>query len=94
MANKINEFSNEDVYDYVDTRLMKTNFHATKNYEEKLKLLFESLYPVQTCFMDNWLRLSYYGGLCTPHYENAKKYSKMKDKHVVVLDVNFIFIIL
>lgn len=89
--NKLNQFTNEELYDYVDTRLLKTSYHSTKNNEEKLQLLFESLYPIQTCFMDNWLRLSYYGGLCTPHYENVKKYSKMKDKHGVVLDVNSLY---
>jgi len=88
---KLNQFTNEEVYDYVDTRLLKTNYHSTKNNEEKLQLLFESLYPIQSCFMDNWLRLSYYGGLCTPHYENVKKYSKKKDKHGVVLDVNSLY---
>ena len=64
---------NEEFYNYVDDRLVGTNFLSTENYEEKINLLFESVYPVQTCFMDNWERLSYYGGLCTPHYENCKK---------------------
>ena len=89
--NRTNQFTNENLFDYVDNRLMKSDYFRTKNYEEKLKLMFEALYPVQSCFMDNWLRLSYYGGLCTPHYENVAKFSKMKDHHGVVLDVNSLY---
>ena len=41
--------------------------------------------------MDNWERLSYYGGLCTPHYENVKKFSQYKNKCGKVYDVNSLY---
>ena len=89
--NKANAFSNEDFYNYVENRLIGTNFNTTKNFDERLQILFESVYPVQSCFMDNWERLSYYGGLCTPHYENCKKYSKLNDHRGKVYDVNSLY---
>ena len=89
--NKANAFSNEDFYNYVENRLIGTNFNNTKNFDERLQILFESVYPVQSCFMDNWERLSYYGGLCTPHYENCKKYSNTKDHRGKVYDVNSLY---
>ena len=89
--NKTNCFSNSDFYDYVEERLIGTNFNSTKKYVERLNILFEAVFPVQSCFMDNWERLSYYGGLCTPHYENVKKFSKMKIKHGKVYDVNSLY---
>ena len=89
--NKDNAFANEEFYNYVDDRLVGTNFLSTENYEEKINLLFESVYPVQNCFMDNWERLSYYGGLCTPHYDNCKKYSKLNDHRGKVYDVNSLY---
>ena len=88
---KENAFSNEEFYNYVDERIIGTNFNSTKNYNEKLQILFECVYPVQSCFMDNWERLSYYGGLCTPHYENCKKYSKYRDHRGKVYDVNSLY---
>ena len=57
--NKDNAFDNVEFYNYVEDRLIGTNFLNTENYEEKIKILFESVYPVQNCFMDNWERLSY-----------------------------------
>ena len=88
---KENAFSNEEFYNYVDERIIGTNFNSTKKYNEKLQILFEAVYPVQSCFMDNWERLSYYGGLCTPHYENCKKYSKYSDHRGKVYDVNSLY---
>ena len=89
--NRTNAFNNDEFYDYVENRLIGTNFNSTKNFDERLQILFESVYPVQTCFMDNWERLSYYGGLCTPHYENCKKYSNSKDHRGKVYDVNSLY---
>lgn len=89
--NKTNAFSNEEFYGYVEDRLVGSDFNTTKNYNEKLNILFESVYPVQSCFMDNWERLSYYGGLCTPHYENCRKYSKCSDHRGKVYDVNSLY---
>ena len=88
---KENAFSNEEFYNYVDERIIGTNFNSTNNYNEKLQILFECVYPVQSCFMDNWERLSYYGGLCTPHYKNCKKYSKYSDHRGKVYDVNSLY---
>lgn len=89
--NKENAFSNEDFYNYVDNRLIDTNFNNTKKLDEKLDILFKCVYPVQSCFMDSWERLSYYGGLCTPHYENCNKYSKCNDRRGKVYDVNSLY---
>ena len=89
--NKTNAFSNEEFYNYVEDRLVGTDFNNTKKYNEKLNILFESVYPVQSCFMDNWERLSYYGGLCTPHYDNCRKYSKCSDHRGKVYDVNSLY---
>ena len=89
--NKTNAFSNEEFYNYVEDRLVGTNFNTTKKYDERLNILFESVYPVQSCFMDNWERLSYYGGLCTPHYDNCRKYSKCSDHRGKVYDVNSLY---
>lgn len=89
--NKENAFANEDFFEYVESRLVGTNFNTTKKYDERLQILFEAVYPIQSCFMDNWERLSYYGGLCTPHYENCKKYSKLDDHRGKVYDVNSLY---
>lgn len=89
--NKANSFKDDNFFDYVDTNLMKTNFFRTKNFEEKLEILFTTIFPIQSCFMDNWERKSYYGGLCTPHYENVEKFSKRKDKRGKVYDVNSLY---
>ena len=89
--NKTNCFSNSEFYNYVEERLIGTKFNFTKNFEERLNILFEAVYPVQSCFMDNWERLSYYGGLCTPHYENIEKFSKLKNKCGKVYDVNSLY---
>ena len=89
--NKTNCFSNSEFYNYVEERLLGTKFNSTKNFEERINILFEAVYPVQSCFMDNWERLSYYGGLCTPHYENVKKFSQYKNKCGKVYDVNSLY---
>ena len=89
--NKTNAFSNEEFYDYVEDRLAGSDFNSTEKYNERLNILFESVFPIQSCFMDNWERLSYYGGLCTPHYENCKKYSKLDDHRGKVYDVNSLY---
>ena len=89
--NKSNAFADEDFYQYIDTKLMKSSYFSTNNYEEKLQEMFNAIYPPQDYFVDKWERKSYYGGLCTPHYENCKKYSKRKDKHGIVLDINSMY---
>ena len=86
-----NAFKDDDFYEYVDNRLQMSDFFSTKNDDEKLDLMFRAVFPTQTYFEDSWLRWSYYGGLCTPHYENVKKYSKYKNKQGVVLDVNSLY---
>ena len=86
-----NAFKDDDFYEYVDNRLQLSNYFNAKNEDEKLDTMFRAVFPTQTYFEDNWLRRSYYGGLCTPHYENVKKYSKYKNKQGVVLDVNSLY---
>ena len=86
-----NAFKDDDFYEYVDNRLQMSNYFNAKNEDEKLDTMFRAVFPTQTYFEDNWLRWSYYGGLCTPHYENVKKYSKYKNKQGVVLDVNSLY---
>ena len=93
--NKQNGFANSDVFDMVDTKLMKTKFHkllTKQNSEENLSnLVFESLFPIQSFFQDAWQRHSYYGGLSTVEFENVKKFSKRKNRNGVVLDVNSLY---
>lgn len=93
--NKQNAFENENLYDMVDTKLMKTNFHKLKNKgnvtEIKSNIVFEALFPKQSYFQDAWQRHSYYGGLSTVEYNNVKKFSKRKNKHGIVLDVNSLY---
>lgn len=93
--NKQNAFENEDLYDMVDTKLMKTKFHRLKNKgnvtEIKSNIVFEALFPKQSYFQDAWQRHSYYGGLSTVEYNNVKKFSKRKNKNGVVLDVNSLY---
>ena len=86
-----NAFKDDEFYEYVDNRLLMSNYFNTKNDDEKLDTMFRAVFPTQTYFEDSWLRWSYYGGLCTPHYENVKKYSKYKNKQGVVLDVNSLY---
>nr|DAE02801.1 MAG TPA: DNA polymerase B [Podoviridae sp. ctPr92] len=93
--NKQNAFENENLYDMVDTKLMKTNFHKLKNKgnvtEIKSNIVFEALFPKQSYFQDAWQRHSYYGGLSTVEYDNVRKFSKRKNKHGIVLDVNSLY---
>lgn len=93
--NRENGFANSDVFDMVDTKLMKTKFHkllAKQNSEENLSnLVFEAIFPIQSFFQDAWQRHSYYGGLSTVEFENVKKFSKRKNRNGVVLDVNSLY---
>lgn len=93
--NKKNEFENNDLFDYVDARLSKSEFFkliGKQDVQEDLSnIIFESLYPQQPYFTDAWQRHSYYGGLSTVEFDNVKKFNKRKDKHGVVLDVNSLY---
>lgn len=93
--NKQNAFENENLYEMVDTKLMKTNFHKLKNKgnvtEIKSNIIFEALFPKQSYFQDAWQRHSYYGGLSAVEYDNVKKFSKRKNKNGIVLDVNSLY---
>ena len=91
--NKQNGFSDIELYDYVDTVLMNKGYYRRekKNKEaQKASYVFSALYPELSIFGDKWVRHSYYGGLCTPHYENIEKF---KNKHIVgsVFDVNSLY---
>ena len=89
--NKANAFANEEFYEYVENRLIGTNFLSTENYEEQLNAFFNAVFPEQNKYIYQWERLGYYGGLCTPHYENVEKYSKCKDHRGKVYDVNSLY---
>lgn len=92
---KKNEFENKDLFEYVDGRLSKSEFFkliGKQDVQEDLSnIIFEALYPQQPYFTDAWQRHSYYGGLSTVEFDNVKKFSKRKDKHGVVLDVNSLY---
>lgn len=91
--NRTNSFANENVYEMVDNKLQRTKFFTLKENQIKMKanMLFEALYPIQSYFTDAWQRHSYYGGLSTVEYDNVAKFSKRKNKHGVVLDVNSLY---
>lgn len=93
--NKQNGFSNTDVFDMVDTKLMKTEFNTLmgkQNVEESLSnIIFEALFPLQPYFADAWQRHSYYGGLSAVEFDNVKKFSKKKNRNGIVLDVNSLY---
>lgn len=93
--NKQNGFSDPNVYDMVDTKLMKTEFNkliGKQNVEESLSnMVFEALFPQQPYFADAWQRHSYYGGLSTVEFDNVKKFSKKKNRNGIVLDVNSLY---
>ena len=89
--NKTNAFANKEFYEYVENRLVTGVFNRTKKYDVKLNELFEAIYPIQNKNTYQWERLSYYGGVCTPHYENCKKYSKYSDHRGKVYDVNSLY---
>lgn len=89
-----------EVYWYLENKLSNNNYYSLddgksrdpqKMEDKKAKFIFNGLYPPMNPFNEDWLRLSYYGGLCTPHYENVEKYSKYKNKQGVVLDVNSLY---
>lgn len=91
--NRQNAFSNEEFYNTIDTKLMRTSFYRLNNkqYDLKLDLLFKSVFPPQNYFFDGWIRHSYYGGLSTVDFKNVEKYSKYENKIGVVLDVNSLY---
>ena len=89
--NKANAFANEDFCKYVDKWLKKSKFYSEKSEYRKIECLFTSIYGQPQYTADKWLRKSYYGGLCTPHYENCAKYSKYSDKRGKVYDVNSLY---
>lgn len=90
---RANSFGNEHVYDMVDNKLQRTKFFTLKENQIKMKanMLFEALFPIQSYFTDAWQRHSYYGGLSSVEYDNVAKFSKKKNKHGIVLDVNSLY---
>lgn len=87
----INSFEDEYVKDCVDNILFVDKGEIKKNKFKYADKLFRCLFPEQNQFIDSWQRHSYYGGLSTVEYDNVKKYSKYKNKHGVVLDVNSLY---
>ena len=88
---KQNMFKNQDLYDYVDNGLMRTDFFQTNKQSLKKQILFECLFPKQSYFTDAWQRHSYYGGLSTVCFENVEKFKKCKNHNGIVLDVNSLY---
>lgn len=96
-----NSFENySECFYYLDKNLEQNGYYtksqkdykSIQKYEDnKNQLLFNGLFPALNPFTEDWIRLSYYGGLCTPHYENVEKYSKYEDKKGIVLDVNSLY---
>ena len=89
--NKQNAFANEDLYDYFDDNLMRSNIHKAKTIEKEANIYFECLYPQSNYFEYSFLKHSYYGGLCCVDFDNVKKFEKKKDKSGVVFDVNSLY---
>lgn len=90
---KKNCFENEDLYQYVDSIIFRRGFYQLKEnqFDTKINLIFEALFPPQNYFDDSWLRGSYFGGLSYVDFKNVKKYEKRKKKKGVVLDVNSLY---
>ena len=88
---KQNMFKNQDLYDYVDNGLMRTDFFQTNKQSLKKQIIFECLFPKQSYFTDAWQRHSYYGGLSTVCFENVEKFKKCKNHNGIVLDVNSLY---
>ena len=88
---KQNAFKDNNVYNYVNEELLNTKFFETKSPSVKKENLFKCTYPHIGLFNEKWLRFSYYGGLCTPCYENIEKYKNNKNHNGVVLDVNSLY---
>ncbi|MGM9835016.1 MAG: DNA polymerase [Bacilli bacterium] len=88
---KQNAFKDDKIYNYVDDNLLHTKYYATKSPTVKREAVFNSTYPHIGLFNEKWLRFSYYGGLCTPCYENIEKYKNNKNHNGIVLDVNSLY---
>ena len=88
---KQNAFADEEFCKYVDNWLKKCGFYSEKADYKKVEYLFTSIFGQPQYTTDKWIRKSYYGGLCTPHYENCDKYSKCNDRRGKVYDVNSLY---
>lgn len=90
---KSNCFDNEEFYQEIDTKLMKTRFYTLDDDKANLKkdILFKCVYPPLNYYIDSYLRHSYYGGLSFVDFKNVNKYTKVKNKKGVVLDVNSLY---
>lgn len=88
---KQNAFANKEFCEYVEKWLLKSGFYNEKADYKKVECLFTAIFGQPQYTTDKWIRKSYYGGLCTPHYENCKKYSKLDDHRGKVYDVNSLY---
>lgn len=89
--NRENSFSNDDFFHEIDNKLFQTKFFKIEDKEQKKELLFKNVFPMQNYFVDKFIRLSYYGGLSTVHFQNVEKYSKYENKIGQVFDVNSLY---
>lgn len=90
---KLNSFEDEEFYQQIHTKLLKTRYFVLDDDKRNLKkdILFKTVFPPLNYFMDSYLRHSYYGGLSFVDFKNVKKYKKVKNKIGVVLDVNSLY---
>ena len=90
---KMNSFQDEEFYQQIHTKLLKTRYFALDDDKINLKkdILFKTVYPPLNYFMDSFLRHSYYGGLSFVDFKNVEKYKKYKNKTGLVFDVNSLY---
>ena len=86
-----NSFENEEFTHEIETKLYNTKFYNIEDKEQMKDLLFKNVFPPQNYFIDKFIRLSYYGGLSTVHFENVEKFSKYENKIGQVFDVNSLY---
>lgn len=86
-----NSFEDEEFLHEIDSKLYNTKFFNIEDKEQMKDLLFKNVFPPQNYFIDKFIRLSYYGGLSTVHFDNVEKFSKYNDKIGQVFDVNSLY---
>ena len=86
-----NSFENEEFTHEIETKLYNTKFYNIEDKEQMKDLLFKNVFPPQNYFIDKFIRLSYYGGLSTVHFENVEKFSKYENNIGQVFDVNSLY---
>lgn len=86
-----NSFEDEEFLHEVENKLFNTKFYKVEDKDQKKELLFKNVFPMQNYFIDKFIRLSYYGGLSTVHFDNVRKFEKVENKIGNVFDVNSLY---